>query len=333
MGSSNSDITLRPTARVGGFLLEKKLDEDNLGSLWEADEVELGRKVALRFLAPELASDEEQASRFKKEANAAARLRHPAFVRLHGIEEQGGHLFMVQELVPGRRSLYADVDERNRSGWKTSGKSCRKTVERFVVLAEGLAVAHEAGIVHRNISTRNLYLDEDGSLRLADFGMAMVGNQEEWSSPTGSTAFEMTGAPGTEANVSTGGGKQIRPYYVSPEQTMANREAIDHRADIFSLAAVLYEALCGERAFDGPTVSEVLLQVSAGNPFSGRAIERVAPPDLLSTLRRALEKKPSDRYQDMSALAADLGAFLALGKAMVGVFTSLARRRRPMHRP
>ena len=310
-GFSNSPIPLRATARVGGFLLEKKLNEDNLGSLWEAEEVELGRRVALRFLAQELASDPEQASRFKKEANAAARLRHPAFVRLHGIEEEGGHLFMVQELVPGRRNLYADFDERNRAGWKTSKAACRDAVEHFLVLAEGLAVAHEAGIVHRNISPRNLYLDEDGSLRLADFGMAMVGNQDEWSAPTGSTAFEMTDAPGTNAGTSKGGGKQVRPYYVSPEQTMADREGLDHRADIFSLAAVLYEALCGERAFDGPTVSEVLLQVSAGNPFDDRTIKKTVPADLLSILRHALEKKPGDRYQDMASLAVDLQAFLA----------------------
>jgi len=311
VGFSDSSIPLRPTARVGGFLLEKKLDEDNLGSHWEAEEVELGRRVALRFLAQELASDPEQASRFKKEANAAARLRHPAFVRLHGIEEKDGHLFMVQELVPGRRNLYADFEERNRAGWKASKTTCSDTVKRFLVLAEGLAVAHKAGIVHRNISPRNLHLDEDGSLRLADFGMAMVGNQEEWSAPTGSTAFEMTGAPGTSSSANKGGGKQVRPYYVSPEQTMADREGLDHRADIFSLATVLYEALCGERAFDGPTVSEVLLQVSAGNPFDDRTIKKKVPADLLSILEHALEKKPGDRYQDMESLAADLQAFLA----------------------
>jgi len=262
MGKS---MPLAPGTKLGHFEVTGPLGAGGMGEVYKARDTRLNRDVALKILPKEFASDAQRKARFEQEARAVASLNHPGIVALYDIGVEDGAAYMVTELVEG-------ATLRN-----TGALQPRKVQELAIEIAEALAAAHAKGIAHRDIKPENIMVTKDGHAKILDFGLAKT---------TSANSNETETALGTV--MGTAG-------YMSPEQ--ARGEEIDHRSDVFSFGAVLYELVTGQRAFHKSTVPETLA-----------AIIRDDPPDLPDTplknvILHCLEKQPHQRFQSMKDLA------------------------------
>ena len=274
--------------RLGDFTLLRQLGRGGMGVVWEARQESLNRRVALKLLAPHLSIRESATQRFLREAEAGARLEHPGLVRVYAKGELDGVHFIAQELVEGGRTLADEIRER-REELETPPDYYRETAALFARIADALAVAHEVGVIHRDVKPGNVLLTADGRAKVADFGLAQVED---------ALALSRTGEfVGT-------------PFYMSPEQAASRRGTIDHRTDVFSLGATLYEALTLSRPFDGDTSQEVIAKILLADPPDPRRLRARVPRDLAVICTRALEKNPERRYATMAAFADDLRRFL-----------------------
>jgi Tol biopolymer transport system component len=252
-----------------------------MGEVYRARDERLGREVAIKILPPDVAGDPERRRRFEREARAVAALNHPGVLALHDVGEVQGLCFMVTELLEG---------ESLRDRLVRGPAPFDRVVEWGAAAAEGLAAAHDRGIVHRDVKPENLFLTRDGRLKVLDFGLARelavaaIGSDERTlSSPT--RAGVVLGTLG----------------YLSPEQ--ARSETVDARSDIFSLGCVLYEALSGRRAFAGNTSQDLIASVLRDDPPDLSALRPGAPIGLVAIVRRCLAKERSARFQSASDLA------------------------------
>jgi serine/threonine protein kinase/Tol biopolymer transport system component len=294
------------------FRITAKLGEGGMGEVYRAEDLELKREVALKFLPAAMAHDPQRLERFKREAEAVAALNHPNIVTLFSIEtaetiavEPDGppagdgvddattaaHTvhFLVMELVEGK-----SLDEAMPPG----GWSLTKVLDVGVPIAEALATAHEKGIVHRDLKPANVMLTDDGRIKVLDFGLAKLA-VEGIEIPTDAAATQV--ATLTEAGLVLG----TAPY-MSPEQ--AQGQTVDARTDIFSLGSMLYEAATGVRAFHGDSTIDTLHKVVHGEPEPLAQRLPDAPLQLQWILRKALAKAPEDRYQSARDLVVDLKA-------------------------
>ena len=249
------------------------------GEVYRAHDLRLNRTVALKRLRLEALTEshevERAKQRFLQEARIAAKLKHPNIVTIHDILATPHHLVMVMELIEGR-TLQHVLEERGRLDYFQTGEILRST-------AQALDYAHSEGIIHRDIKPANIMIDAAGVVKVTDFGIAKVD----------STA------------TLTGTGHLIgTPNYMSPEQ--ARGEVVDARADIFSLGCLLYECLSGRRAFDGDSVTAVLLKVVGEAP--PRLDMRAAglPLEVEQVLAKALNKAPHERYKTAGELVSSL---------------------------
>ncbi|MBO45286.1 MAG: hypothetical protein CMJ96_00145 [Planctomycetes bacterium] len=300
---------LRRNSKIGGYLLVAPIEEGPNSSLWQAEDMSLGRHVSLRVLDPACSADENILDGFKREANAAGRLTHPSFLRILEMEEEDGHHFLVQEHQSERQSLYELLEDKCLRNGKRNKSWFRNAARDFAHLAEGLQEAHEAGVLHRGISPRVITYSPDEELpKLSGFGLATVASRDEWSSPTGETTFAMTefGSPDKSKKKK----KVLRPYYISPEQSISRQEGLDHRTDIWSLGAVFFEVLTLHRPFDGQTIEDVLRQCNTGDPFANKTRLKGVPADLIAICQKALNKDRDDRYESMAEFAEDCQAYL-----------------------
>jgi TolB-like protein/Tfp pilus assembly protein PilF len=233
-------------------------------------------------LPESVATDPDRLRRFEREAKAVAKLSHPNILAIHDFGTEDGVTYAVTELLEGetlRERLEGGV-----LGW-------RKTAETGAAIAEGLAAAHEAGIIHRDLKPDNIFLTSDGRVKILDFGLARdveAASADETHSPTVSRYT----APGVV--MGTAG-------YMSPEQVRG--EPADHRADIFSLGCVLYELVCGRRAFSKDTAAETMTAILKEEPSDLRSLAGELPPSLANIVRRCLEKRPEARFQAGQDLA------------------------------
>ncbi|HKQ61436.1 MAG TPA: serine/threonine-protein kinase, partial [Candidatus Polarisedimenticolaceae bacterium] len=257
--------------RLGRYEIEAEIGRGAVGRVHLGHDPRLKRSVALKTYALPAGLAAEQASelreRFLREAQAAAALSHPGIVTVYDADEDrpSGLLFIAMEYVPGRTLR----DELDTSGPLSLERACALTA----VLAAALDVAHGAGIVHRDIKPANILLREpDGAVKLTDFGVAR---------------FSASTLTHTGATVGS-------PAYMSPEQVRA--EPVDGRSDLFSLAAVVYEALCGTRPFRGDDVAALAYSIAhdSPEPLAGRLPG--APPALDAFFARALAKLPHERF-------------------------------------
>ncbi len=270
---AGSGASLAKGARLGPYEIVAPLGSGGMGEVYRARDTRLGRDVALKILPAEFAGDPVRAARLEQEARAVAALNHPNIVAVYDV----GPGYTVSELVDGESLRGAKF-------------SLRKTIEIAAQIASGLAAAHEAGIVHRDLKPENVLLTREGRAKILDFGLARKMHAPEMP---GSGTISVQ----TEAGVVMG-----TMGYISPEQ-VAGKEA-DHRSDIFSFGALLYEMLSGRRAFPGETSVDAM-----------QAILRQEPPDLPLTVpagvrqvvAHCLEKDPAQRFQS----ARDLGFALA----------------------
>ena len=233
--------------RVGPYEVLALLGEGGMGQVYRARDERLSREVALKVVHADLAQDVERLRRFEHEAKAAGALNHPNIVAVYDTGQSNGSPYIVSELLQG---------ETLRDRMATGALGVRKAVDYGVQIARGLAAAHEKGIVHRDLKPENLFLTKDGLVKILDFGIAKLGRAGEEKAGTDVETLSHTGtSPGTM--LGTVG-------YMSPEQVRGL--PTDHRSDLFSFGAVLFEMLTGKRAFRGTTAADTLSAILREDP-------------------------------------------------------------------
>jgi serine/threonine protein kinase/Tfp pilus assembly protein PilF len=259
---------------VSHYKILEKLGEGGMGVVYKAHDTTLDRDVALKFLSPHLTSDPTEKERFYHEARAAAALTHPNIAVVHEIGEHEEQLFIAMEFVEG-------TTLKQLVGSETL--SVKKVLDIAIQVCEGLAAAHEKGIVHRDIKSENIIVTAKGQAKIMDFGLAKV---------RGATRLTQAGStPGTAA-------------YMSPEQ--AQGEEVDNRSDIFSFGVVLYELLTGRLPFRGEHEAALMYSIVNQEPSPLARFNEKAGDDLQRIVSKALAKDREERYQHADELATDL---------------------------
>ena len=271
--------------RLGAFVLGEELGRGGMGVVHRAVQDGLAREVAVKVLPPLRASDAEAVERFRREAVAASKLRHPGVVPVHAAGEEDGVVFFAMELVDGW-SLAELLDDRREGRAAREGApdldDPRTAAAIAARMADAVAHAHAQGVLHRDVKPSNVLIGRDDLRpRLIDFGLARV---EELDS------LSRSGEPaGT-------------PLYMSPEQVRARKSAVDHRTDVYSIGAVLYELLTGSPPFPGRATHEVLYKI-ANAPLTPVRSRRAGVPQAVARIAEAaLRRRREDRYET----AADL---------------------------
>lgn len=262
---------------LGRYRIEKRLGEGAMADVFRATDPGIGRALAVKVLKPELARDPSLAARFVREARAAGGLNHPHIATIYDVGEADGAAYIAMELVDGRPLDVVLADGR---------MPYERVLALGAQLADALAYAHRAGVVHRDVKPSNILLSADGrTAKLLDFGVARVGESE--------------GLARTQAGQLVG-----TPRYMSPEQALGR--PVDHRADLFSLGAVLYEMVTGKVAFPGQGIATLALQIAEGQvePITRSAAD--CPPGLRRIIDKCLAKKPDGRFADGAQLHAAL---------------------------
>jgi len=279
-------MTLAPRTKLGPYEIVSPLGAGGMGEVYRARDESLDREVAIKVLPKDLASDQDRLRRFEQEARAAAALNHPNILAVYGFSTTEEHApYLITELLQGQT-----LRERLQQG----EVPVRKAIEFALQTARGLAAAHDRGIVHRDLKPENLFLTRDGVVKILDFGLAkLVGPGA--SGPQSSMAT--TSVTGLGVVLGTVG-------YMSPEQVRG--QAVDHRTDIFSLGAILYEMLSGKRAFQGKTTADTMSAILKEEPAELSGTGHNLPPALARIVHRCLEKDPGERFQSARDLAFNL---------------------------
>jgi hypothetical protein len=270
--------------QLGDFRIVREVGRGGMGVVYEAEQLSLRRRVALKVLRFGGPGDPEALERFRREAETVARLHHTNIVPVFAVGcEQGVHYYAMQ-FIDGT-SLAAVLEGARREG---RALDPAETARWGLQAAEALAHAHQRGVVHRDVKPSNLLLDDEGTLWLTDFGLARQ---------AGEATLTVTGALlGT-------------PRYMSPEQASAVRRPVDHRSDLYSLGATLYELATGRPVFEADTPQALLAQILEVEPVAPRVARPGMPRDLETVLLKCLAKEPARRYPTARALADDLRAF------------------------
>jgi predicted ATPase/predicted Ser/Thr protein kinase len=265
---------------IGHYRILGKIGCGGMGVVYEAEDLKLGRHVALKFLPEELAEDPESLQRFRREARSASALNHPNICTVYEVDEANGRAFIAMELVEGKTLRELLV---------CGSLPMRKAIEIAAQVAEGLTKAHEAGIAHRDLKPENLMVSDDGFVKILDFGLAKL------ASPSGSDICTTSTTPGLV--LGTVG-------YMSPEQ--ASGDQLDFRSDQFSLGLVLYEMVTGKRPFQRTTAAETLVAILREQAEPITRQNRDAPAPLCWAIERCLTKEPDKRYVSTRDLAREL---------------------------
>ena len=270
------------------YVVEDTLGKGGMGVVYRARDTRLERSVALKFLPEEFTADAERKRRFFQEARAACAVNHPAIAQVYDVDEHDGAAFIVMEHVAGQ--TVRDLVEKREL-------DLLGAVEIATQVAEGLAKAHEAGIIHRDVKAENIMLTPDGHAKILDFGLAKL--LEPPAQHDAEDLSHMETVARTQAGLVVG---TLR--YMSPEQ--ARGHALDHRSDIFSLGVVLYEMASGELPFKGKTPLDTLHAIAFEETRPVTQVRANLPPGLQRVLSRCLRKRAEDRYGDARELIKDL---------------------------
>jgi eukaryotic-like serine/threonine-protein kinase len=275
-------MALPPGSRLDNYEILGLLGAGGMGEVYHARDSALRREVAIKILPAFVSQDPERIHLFELEARAAAALNHPNILAVYQLGSFQGSLYLVTELLEG---------ETLRSQLERAPVITRKALEYAIHIARGLSAAHEKGIVHRDLKPENLFVTKDGRIKILDFGLAKLIQPPTASKGDMPTLTHQT-APGLV--MGTVG-------YMSPEQVRGI--GVDHRTDIFAFGAVLYEMLCGVRAFHRGTDVETMTAILNEDPPTISQVLPMAPPGLQRVVRRCLEKNPEQRFQSASDLA------------------------------
>lgn len=266
---------LKPGSNLGSFEILGLLGKGGMGEVYRARDSRLGREVAIKILPPEFALDAERAARFEREARATSALDHPNILTVYDIGREGDLSWIVCELVDGQ-SL--------RQALAAGPMRPQRAVEIAAQIANGLAAAHAAGVIHRDLNPGNVMLTRDERVKILDFGIA------KWRPP------RVTGRPD---EVSTETGAILgTPSGMSPEQVSG--APVDHRSDLFSLGVLLFEMLTARRPFTGDTPIALMNSIAQGKPED---LPAEIPEGVANIVRRLLAKAPERRFQSAADLA------------------------------
>ena len=274
-------MTIAAGTKLGRYEIRSKIGEGGMGEVYNARDEKLNRSVAIKVLPASLSQNADRLRRFEQEAQAAGALNHPNILAVYDVGAHEGSPYVVSELLEGET-----LRERlgKRLGMHSSGVPLaqRKAVDYAVQLAHGLAAAHEKGIIHRDLKPDNIFITKDDRVKILDFGVAkLIEPVNENLAQTDIATRKVQTDPGTV--LGTVG-------YMSPEQVRGKH--VDHRSDIFSFGAVLYEMLSGQRAFRGESAVETLNAILKEEPRELTATNRNIAPALERVVWHCFEKSP-----------------------------------------
>ena len=288
-------MTLTAGTKLGRYQIRSKIGAGGMGEVYLAEDTQLQRKVALKVLPADVASNQDRMRRFVQEAQAAAGLNHPNVAHIYEIGEHEGVHFIAMEFVDGltlRKEIHQERTE------------LRKLLRYLQQVAEGLAKAHAAGIVHRDLKPDNVMITADGHAKILDFGLAKLvepptsfDSSDTGSSEIATAVLLQQSIPGTV--MGTAG-------YMSPEQARGRVKEIDHRSDIFSFGCILFEAATQRKAFEGRDTLDLLHSIVHAPTPQISDLNPSAPDDLQRIVRRCLAKDPDKRYQSIKEVAIEL---------------------------
>src|SRR6266498_1688481 len=269
--------------KLGRYEIRSKLGAGGMGEVYRARDMQLGREVAIKVIASAFAIDKDRLRRFEQEACAAGALNHPNVLTVHDISTHDGSPYVVSELLEG---------ETLRQRISGTPLAQRRVIEYALQIANGLAAAHEKGIIHRDLKPDNIFITNDGRVKILDFGLAKLiepdGNQIQTDVPT--------------RGIDTNPGVVVGTMgYMSPEQLKGS--PVDHRSDIFSFGAILYEMLSGRRAFHGDSPAETMSAILREDPPGLSQTNQSVSPAIERLVNRCLEKNPESRFHSASDLA------------------------------
>src|ERR1700756_4878811 len=271
---------------VSHYRILGKLGGGGMGVVYEAEDLKLGRHVALKFIPENLAGDAKALERFEREARAASQLNHPNICTIHAIEDNNGHPFIVMEKLEGqsvKQMIHGkpmDLDE---------------VLDIGVQVADALAASHAKGIIHRDIKPANVFLTRSGQAKVLDFGLAKLTTEAKLATSTDT---------GIEDSLTAVGVIPGTAVYMAPEQ--ARSEPLDPRSDLFSFGVVLYEMATGKKPFSGTNIVTTLDAVLHQKPAPPSSVNPAVPSELENIIGRAMEKDKGKRYQGAAEMKADL---------------------------
>lgn len=256
--------------RIGKYEIVSKIGQGAMGEVYKARDTVLDRFVAIKTMSPAVLGNPEMGQRFLREAQSAARLNHPNIVTLHDFGEDAGQYYMAMELLDGE-----DLSRALRRGALPTLEDKLAVMEQIL---DGVAYAHNMGVIHRDLKPPNIHVQQNGHIKVMDFGLARLG----------------------ESEITRAGTVMGTPNYMSPEQVRG--EKTGPGSDVFSLGAMFYEVISGQKAFDADSMHAVLYRVTESNPAPLTEICEGVPPVIVTFVWRALAKAPELRYRDAAQM-------------------------------
>jgi eukaryotic-like serine/threonine-protein kinase len=307
-------VAIAPGTRIGNYEVAALIGSGGMGEVYRAHDARLGRDVAIKVLPPAFSTDPDRLRRFEQEARAAAALNHPNILTVHEVGS-----FAADSNAPASPYVVSELLEGQTLRDALSGPlPIRRVVDYATQIASGLAAAHDKGVVHRDLKPENLFITRDGRIKILDFGLAKLREPEPVAAGVTMAATR---------NLETGVGVVLGTAgYMSPEQVRA--QPVDHRTDIFSFGAVLYEMISGARAFRGDTAADTISAILKNDPPDLSSLHGAVPPTLERIVHHCLEKAPELRFQAARDIVFNLEALSTTSPATSSLIAPAPPKRR-----